>query len=141
MTLDTLLARLQGARRSGNGWMARCPAHADKSPSLSMRDENGRVLLHCFAGCAVEDICAALGITVSELFANRRKAPKPEPPILRNVQMQLNGLRGRLTPGDRGRAVTVILADETSLDAAITRALALAVEGELVQVASDGEGQ
>jgi hypothetical protein len=121
--------------------MARCPAHADKSPSLSMRGENGRVLLHCFAGCAVEDICAALGITVRELFADRRKTPKLEPPILRNAQMQLIGLRGRLTPGDRERAVTVVLANEISLDAAITHALALAVEGELVQVALDVECQ
>jgi putative DNA primase/helicase len=49
---DSLLANL-GARRSGRGWVARCPAHDDERPSLSIGIGNdGRVLLHCFAGCA-----------------------------------------------------------------------------------------
>ena len=78
---------------------------------------------------------------MSELFSEPRKAHNHEPRIVREAQKQLVGLRSRLTPGDRERAVTVVLADETNLDAAIARALALAVEGELVQVALDGDGQ
>lgn len=52
-----------------NQWMARCPAHDDRSPSLSIGlAEDGRILLHCFAGCAATDITAAVGISASELF-------------------------------------------------------------------------
>jgi hypothetical protein len=141
MNLNAILDRLQGLRRNGSGWMARCPAHEDRSPSLSIRNENGKILLHCFGGCSIEAVCAALEIKVRELFATRREIYKPEPRIVRETQKQMIGLRSRLTRGDRERAVTVVLADETSLDAAIARALALAVEGELVQVALHGDRQ
>lgn len=139
--VDAILSRLQGVRRNGRGWIARCPAHADRSPSLSVGEGAGRILLHCFAGCTVEAISAAAGIEVRELFTEPRGMHKPQPSIVRDVQEHIRGLRSRLTPGDRERAVTVVLTNERSLDAAIARALALAVEGELVQVALDGEGQ
>jgi hypothetical protein len=121
--------------------MARCPAHGDKNPSLSVRDENGRVLLHCFAGCTVESICEALQIRVSDLFSEHGTAREKKPEMVRHVEQQIADLRSRLTQRDRERAVTVVLAGETSLDAAISRALALAVEGELVQVVFGGESQ
>jgi len=141
MNLNAILDRMQGVRRNGSGWMARCPAHGDRSPSLSIRDENGRILLHCFGGCSIEAVCAALEIKVRELFATKSETYEPEPRIVRETQKQITGLRSRLTRGDRERAVTVVLSDETNLDAAIARALALAVEGELVQVALDGDVQ
>jgi len=141
MNLNAILGRLQGVRRNGNGWIAVCPAHQDRNPSLSIRNEDGKILLHCFGGCSIEGVCAALEIKVRELFASRREIHKPEPRIVRGTQKQIAGLRSRLTPGDRERAVTIVLADETSLDAAIARALALAVEGELVQVTLDADGQ
>jgi hypothetical protein len=141
MNVEAVLGRLNGVRRIGNGWIARCPAHKDRSPSLSIGDENGKILLHCFGGCPIEAVCAALEIKVSELFGNRHQMRKPEPRIVRETQKRIAGLRSRLTPGDRERAVTVVLANETTLDAAFARALALAVEGELVQVLFDGDGQ
>lgn len=49
-----------GAQRSGSGWIARCPAHDDRNPSLSIHHKNGRVLLHCHAGCRQEEVFAAL---------------------------------------------------------------------------------
>lgn len=52
------------ARRSGNGWVDRCPAHNDHNPSLSIaRGTDGRLLLHCFNGCSYADILAAAGVT------------------------------------------------------------------------------
>jgi DNA primase len=45
------LARALEARRSGSSWMAKCPAHEDRNPSLSIREVDGKVLLHCHAGC------------------------------------------------------------------------------------------
>jgi hypothetical protein len=57
-----VLSRLDAVRRSGPGWVARCPAHEDREPSLSIGiGREGNVLLHCFAGCAFVDIIAALG--------------------------------------------------------------------------------
>jgi hypothetical protein len=65
------LAAMLKARTSGRGkWQARCPAHADRSPSLSICEgREGRVLVHCFAGCAPTQILAALGLAIRDLFA------------------------------------------------------------------------
>ena len=72
-SIDLLLARLIGVRaKRAGGWLARCPAHDDLHPSLSVDlSQDGIVLLHCFAqGCAVADITAAVGLTVADLFTN-----------------------------------------------------------------------
>ena len=71
-----LLARLTGHRQTGEGkWLARCPAHDDAHPSLRVRrGDDGRALLTCGAGCGTRDICAALGITLADLFA--KPAPR-----------------------------------------------------------------
>jgi len=128
MNTEAILARLQSVQRRGSKWTARCPVHPDRSPSLCIRQgEEGRVLLYCFAGCTVEAICAALGLTMRDLFNEPRTPRKPEPPIVRDVRKELAGLRGRLTPSDRERAVTIVVAHQNSLDGAITLALALAV--------------
>ena len=140
MSAAAVLEKLQGVRRKGEQWMARCLAHEDKGPSLSVRDENGKVLLHCFAGCTIESICGALEIKVNDLFAEGT-ARKSESGIVREAQQHIAGLRSRLTPMDRERPVTLIKTDEKNLDAAIARALALAVEGGLVQVVLDKETQ
>ena len=60
--LDDLLGRLKGVRPSSEGWMARCPAHDDQHPSLSIgHGDDGRWLLHCHAGCTVDAVGGALG--------------------------------------------------------------------------------
>ena len=60
-SLETVLSRLEGVRRVGSGWLARCPAHPDREPSLSVgAGEGGRLLLHCFAGCDFGEIVHAL---------------------------------------------------------------------------------
>ena len=64
-----ILQRLQRVRPSGDGWTALCPAHDDHQPSLSIgQGLDGRVLLRCHAGCPVEQIVAALGLSLSDLF-------------------------------------------------------------------------
>ncbi len=133
--LDQILARLQGVRRSGAGWMALCPSHSDTNASLSTCEKDGRVLIHCFAGCSVEAICAAIGIEVRDLFTEPRVARSRVPAVMRNAEKQIASLRSRLTPRDRDRGVTVVIASPENPDPAIARALALAVEGELVQIA------
>jgi len=140
--LERFLHRLQGVRRcGGDGWTSRCPAHRDKGPSLSVRERDGKILLHCFAGCSIEAICASLQIKVQDLFAQPNMPSAPKPRIVRDAERELNGLRSRLTQRDRERPVTVVLANVTNLDAAMARALALTVEGELVQVALEAEAE
>lgn len=48
-------------------YVACCPAHDDSNPSLSIKFDNGKILLHCFAGCPLEDILNSLNITKSDL--------------------------------------------------------------------------
>jgi putative DNA primase/helicase len=55
------IARDLGGRKVGAGWMARCPAHDDREPSLSIRDgDDGKVLVRCHAGCKQGQLIAAL---------------------------------------------------------------------------------
>jgi hypothetical protein len=65
-----ILDRLDYVRPTAPGkWVARCPAHEDRSPSLSIRQlDDGRVLLYDFGGCETEDVLTALGLTMSDLF-------------------------------------------------------------------------
>jgi hypothetical protein len=63
-------------RRSGAGYSARCPAHDDTRPSLSVGEgDDGRVLLHCQAGCTFEAILAALKLDTGDLFAPKQARP------------------------------------------------------------------
>jgi hypothetical protein len=68
---EKVLERLEQVRRAGGGWVARCPAHKDRSPSLSVREgADGRVLVYCHAGCRTEDVVAAIGLSMRDLFAD-----------------------------------------------------------------------
>lgn len=67
--LDVLRSRLKGVKQHGDRFMAVCPAHQDKSPSLSLsRAEDGRALVHCFAGCKTRDVLGAVGLEMHNLF-------------------------------------------------------------------------
>jgi len=68
--VELLLSRLERVRENRNGtWLARCPAHDDRSPSLSIATgDDGKVLLHCFAGCGAADVVEAIGLELSSLF-------------------------------------------------------------------------
>ena len=58
-----------GEQPNGNGCTRRCPAHDDQTPSLSVSEgDDGRVLLHCHAGCTVDAICTAVGLNPADLF-------------------------------------------------------------------------
>ena len=73
MSLETLIDRLDGVRETGYGkYVARCPAHDDKSPSLAIKDcGDGRILLHCFSLCETEDVLAAVGLTFADVMPER----------------------------------------------------------------------
>lgn len=73
MNAERLIDRLEGVRQSGPGrWLARCPAHPDHSPSLSVREtDDGTVLIKCFAGCDAADVVAATGLEFKDLFPEK----------------------------------------------------------------------
>jgi hypothetical protein len=72
MNTNQFLELLQGVVCAGDEWKAVCPAHGDRSPSLSIGEgTDGRILVKCFAGCSVESICAKIGIRVADLFPDK----------------------------------------------------------------------
>src|SRR5690349_11791603 len=75
--LEALLARLPSAKKSGNGWSARCPAHKDRRASLSIaQSDDGTALVKCHAGCGSAAILAAVGLKLADLFPTKA-GPKP----------------------------------------------------------------
>ena len=76
LILEQVLSHLKGVRTSMRGWRACCPAHADRKPSLSIGvGEQGQVLLKCFAGCSLERIVEAMGLTMIDLFPDAGLVP------------------------------------------------------------------
>lgn len=126
MTADALLQHLDGVRRTGpETWIARCPAHDDKRPSLSIRETaDGRVLLHCWTGCSTGEVVAAVGMTLQDLFPPRadrvdhrqrgERRPFPAADVLRAIAFEAQlvaieaarlGHGATLTDGDRERVM------------------------------------
>ena len=67
---EEVLSRLDVARRDAETAMCFCPAHNDRNnPSLSIKADNGKLLLHCFAGCSPEDIVSEIDLEMKDLFA------------------------------------------------------------------------
>lgn len=94
MSAQTLLDRLEHVKKTRDGWIACCPSHDDRSPSLAVRElDDGRVLVHCFAGCDVYQIVGAVGLNVTDLFPPREtshhyprdRRPFPAADVLRAV--------------------------------------------------------
>jgi hypothetical protein len=76
---ERLLSHLSGVKNTGNNkWLALCPAHDDRSPSLAIKQSDDRLLIRCFAGCGYLDVLAAVGLDASALFPER--CPDPNEP-------------------------------------------------------------
>jgi hypothetical protein len=80
MAIETLLSKLDKVKRSGQGrWMACCPSHADKNPSLCLRElDDGKILLRCFAECSVGEVLTSLGLKIEALFPERLPDGRPQ---------------------------------------------------------------
>jgi DNA primase len=69
MSAATLLDRLDRVKQMGPGrWVARCPAHEDRTPSLHIRENESKLLVHCFAGCSAVSVMEAMGLSMRDLF-------------------------------------------------------------------------
>lgn len=136
-TVDVLLSRLDRVKRTGSWtWSARCPAHDDRGPSLSVRElDDGRILVHCFAGCDVHDVLAAVDLNISDLFPPRsiahsakpERRPFPAADVLRAVAFEalvvaaaaVALLAGEpLTTVDRERLILAVSRIQSALTAA-----------------------
>lgn len=96
MTLREILSLLKNVKRSGAGYVASCPAHADDKQSLSVCENGEKILVNCFRGCPTEEICAALRIELKDLFLNSRSngfkspsttKPKRQPNIIKGEEI------------------------------------------------------
>ncbi len=81
MSLEKIASRLDGVKMTGTDRaIARCPAHEDRSPSLSIREtEDGTILIKCFAGCGASDVVSAIGLTLADLFPERPHSKSMKP--------------------------------------------------------------
>ena len=84
---EIILGFLENVRRTGpDRWMSRCPAHADKTPSLSVREGcDGCALLFCFAGCSTYNVLDAIGLDQADLFPRRPQSGSSTSPTRRRV--------------------------------------------------------
>ena len=106
---NILLSRLENPRGSHPKWNAKCPAHEDRSPSLSIKAlDDGRVLVHCHAGCSAHDVMAALGLSLRDLFPEplgdylaAKKHREPEnrlrEPAVVHLTREIDALRAKLS--------------------------------------------
>lgn len=121
--LEPLLSQLSKVSQNGRGqYIACCPAHNDKHPSLAIRQiDDGKILLKCFGGCSTYEIVNAVGMDLSDLFPKESGYSKPTKnpfsasSVLRCVQSEalivviaaLNIANGMtLSKEDLGRLVT-----------------------------------
>ena len=85
MSIELFLSKLSKVKARGSGrWIACCPAHDDRNPSMTVTElPDTRVLVHCFAECSVPDIVSAVGLQISDLMPERvfgdRHAPIRRP--------------------------------------------------------------
>lgn len=79
--VELITSRLEGykLKRTGRGsWVACCPHHEDRTPSLSITEaDDGRVLIHCHAGCSVDQVVGSLGLSLVDLFPDDGAGRQP----------------------------------------------------------------
>lgn len=79
MSVHILLNRLTKVKKTGaDSWRACCPAHGSTKQSLAIRDDNGKVLIHCFAeGCGIDDVLGAVGLDMNDVMPKFLGEHKP----------------------------------------------------------------
>ncbi len=100
--VDHVLSHLQGVRRSGAGWMAKCPHHDDRQASLSIKEgDDGRVLINCFGGCANLDVVTSAGLAFVDLFPPRSRE-----------RLKARVWKGTITMNPQGRPALASFGDD-----------------------------
>src|SRR4030095_1623732 len=77
MDIVTLLRKFERVKKkNGQGFSARCPSHEDRKNSLTITEADGKILIKCFAGCDAQSVTAAVGLKLSDLFADQKDRPR-----------------------------------------------------------------
>ncbi len=114
MNIDQLLSHFEGIRKtSPTSWMAKCPAHDDRHPSLAILSIGDRTLLHCFAGCDTQAVVEAVGLTMRDLFYQplTRQHPATRAPLAdqatleQALSIEMTVLAAVLVPRIAGREI------------------------------------
>lgn len=129
MKAEAFLSRLEKVRESVTGsWLACCPAHDDKTPSLAVRElDDGRLLIHCFAGCSVEKVISALGLDFDALFPDTRYTipsrglQRPWNPSIVLKALAADALYIAVCSSDMARGITLEAAEHERLMQAVAR--------------------
>lgn len=135
MSVENLLSCLDKVKNTARGrWVACCPAHEDRTASLAVRElDDGRVLVHCFAGCSVCDVLSAIGLDMADLFPEKSESngskperrPFPAIDALRTISFEVlvvlvcagDMLAGRFSELDRERLGIAIERIQSALSA------------------------
>lgn len=91
LTLEELLEFFEVAESTSGGWMVHCPAHLDRTPSLSISEGQDRLLIHCFAGCDSKEILDTVGLHFRQLFLQDQSPSfeRPAQQIPHSVNLEL----------------------------------------------------
>lgn len=79
MQIEKILSRLDGVIKTNGQYMANCPAHSDKDPSLAIKESENKILIHCFAGCSALEVLEAIGLSVTDLYTDTPTHHKKRP--------------------------------------------------------------
>lgn len=134
MTIDNVLARLKNVKQtSKETYLACCPSHDDRTPSLSIRGlADGRILIHCFGGCDIYSILSSIELEITDLFphklGNHKKIDKRFPAkdvlvaigfecfvVLNSAKILLNNKV--FTTDDRARLVLSVSRIQSAIEA------------------------
>ncbi len=106
---DVILSKLQKVSGNGRQYKACCPAHDDRSPSLSILfNDDGRILIHCHGGCSANDVLESIGLSLSDLYPDgairhfMASAQPKKKATNSDAWLELfEWKKGRLKPGER----------------------------------------
>ncbi|MFT3792004.1 MAG: hypothetical protein QM741_13215 [Rudaea sp.] len=119
--VEMLLSKLDKVRKCGRGHIARCPAHEDRSASLSVCEGGtGAALVKCFAGCSAQAIVHALGLELADLFPPKLRDLTPEGRSAAREAYRQSGWAAALSVLAREAAIVAIAGNELAAGRALS---------------------
>jgi len=132
MMIDQILERLHKVHKNGSGYMACCPAHEDKNPSLRVTERDDKILIKCFSGCETRDIVGAIGLELKDLFADSGWSISEKVHYKKEMRKQAFSkildyemLVIKIARNQIARGETLTDTDQTRLELAVRRAKAI----------------
>lgn len=121
---DVILSKLDKVQGKGNGqYRACCPSHGSTGRTLSLLfNSDGRILIHCHAGCEASEVLESIGLSLSDLYPEgairdfmASAKPKPKTTRYKSWLELFERQKSKLQPGERMSPKTLSLAREMFL--------------------------